>query len=450
MAYEFTGGQTSVIFTDLLQGVLLLIAGLGLFLAGIIYLGGFEKFWDLLPASHRQSLPGFNDDPKFNFVGIFWQDGLAGGLAFYFMHQGMLLRFLSARSAGTARRAAGWVILVLMPLTAIAVAGAGWIGRAMVTTGKLDSDLEAKHAFIEVARVLCAPGMFGIVIAALLAALMSTADTLINASSSILVNDFYKPFLVKGRDDRHYLKAAHWMSLLAAVIGVALVPVFMQQKSIYEAHAMFTATITPPMAVAILFALLWPRYNSAGAMATLAGGIVLLFASLWYPVLIEPFSHGIDDSGGFKYIRACYGMAVSAALGIGVTLLTAPPDPEKIHGLTLWTCRQRASSEPSRRPGKVKSTVSTASTPTEETEEKVEADGLVPLALTAEQRATLVVVPGDVVFVDDARWWLGGLRSARCQVADEVAATPDLALPAAVMERNKWLPGVRVVLSRVD
>ncbi len=101
----------------------------------------------------------------------------------------------------------------------------------------------------------------------------------------------------------------------------------------------------------------------------------------------------------------------------------------------------------SRRPGKVKSTVSAASTPTEEF---VEADGLVPLALTAEQRATLVVVPGDVVFVDDARWWLGGLRSARCRVSDEVAPTPDLALPTGVMDQNKWLPGVRVVLSRVD
>jgi len=453
MAYEFTGGQTSVIFTDLLQGVLLLIAGLGLFLVGVYHVGGFERFWDLLPEGHGRALPPFNDNPKFNFVGVFWQDGLAGGLAFYFMNQGMLLRFLSARSAGTARKAAGWVILVLMPLTAIAVAGAGWVARAMLTSGELGADVEAKHAFVEVAEILCAPGMFGIVIAALLAALMSTADTLINASSSILVNDFYKPFLVKNRDDKHYLKAAHWLSLLAAALGVALVPIYMQQESIYAAHGMFTAAITPPMAVAILFAFLWPRYNSYGAMASLAGGIIMMFVSIWVPDLIEPFSHGIDDSGGFKYIRACYGVAVSATFGIVATLCTAPPDPEKIIGLTLWTCRQQASSTPSKRPGKVRTTILRT-----ETEAPVESDSesdlaeldLPELALSAAARTTLSVETGDVVFVDDARWWLGGLRSARCTVASETVDRGEITLPLVDLKRNRWESGHRVVISRVD
>ena len=442
MAYEFTGGQTSVIFTDLLQGVLLLVVGLGLFLAGVYHVGGFERFWELLPEGHGRALPNFNEDPSFNFVGIFWQDGLAGGLAFYFMNQGMLLRFLSARSVATARKAAGWVILVMMPLTAIAVAGAGWVGRAMLTTGELGADVESKHVFVEVAGILCAPGVFGVVIAALLAALMSTADTLINASSSIIVNDFYKPFIAKDRDDGHYLKVAHWTSLLAAVMGVLLVPVFMMQKSIYDAHGMFTASITPPMAVAILFAFTWPRFNVAGAMATLVGGITLIFASLLWPVLVEPFGHGVDESGGFKYTRACFGMAVSALFGVVATMVTKAPDPDKIRGLTIWTCRQRTSSEPTRRSRRVRTTVQGFEiTPVEE---------IPTVPLSAATRDALAVVPGDVVFLDDARWWLGGLRSARLRVAAEDADTREIALPRSVLERNHWQPGHTVVLSRVD
>ena len=105
---------------------------------------------------------------------------------------GMLLRFLSARSAATARRAAGWVILVLMPLTAIAVSGGGWVAAAITAGGEELQGQKPSNVFVDATRLLCAPGLFGLVIAALLAALMSTTDTLINASSSVLVNDVYK------------------------------------------------------------------------------------------------------------------------------------------------------------------------------------------------------------------------------------------------------------------
>ena len=440
MAYEFTGGQTSVIFTDLLQGILLLIAGLTLFLVGVYHVGGFERFWALLPEGHGRALPEFNADPKFNFVGVFWQDGLAGGLAFYFMNQGMLLRFLSARSAKTARKAGGWVILVLMPLTAIAVAGAGWVGRAIVEEGTELQGTGARDCFVDVARLLCAPGIFGIVIAALLAALMSTADTLINASSSILINDFYRPFIAKDRDDRHYLKAARLASLGAAALGVALVPIYMQEDTIYAAHAKFVAAITPPMAVAILLAFLWPRYNTPGALATLVGGITLMFASLWWPEMIQPFDHGIDPEGGYKYIRACFGIAASGTLGIVVTLSTAKPHPDKILGLTLWTCRQRTSSEPKTRPGTLRAPV---------LEDSSVADATT-VALGPEASETLAIVAGDVVFIDDSRWWLGGLRSARCTVVAVDADTGGIELHPAVLERNNWRPGHRVVVRRVD
>lgn len=434
MAYEFTGGQTSVIFTDLLQGILLMIVGLALLATGMYALGGFDRFWDLLPEGHGRALPNFNEDPKFNFVGVFWQDGLAGGLAFYFMNQGMLLRFLSARSVGTARKAATWVILLLMPLTAISVAGAGWIARALVADGQLPIDTEAKDTFVVTAKYLCTyPGVFGLVIAALLAALMSTADTLINASSSILVNDFYKP-LRPGRDDRHYLKAARWTSLGAAVVGVLLVPIYMAEDSIYAAHGKFVATITPPMAVAILLAFTWPRFNTPAALATLLGGIGFMFLSLFFPVLVEPFAHGVPAEGGYKYVRACYGVAVSGLIAVGVTFATTrrPPTP----GLTLWDCAQRSSSRPPGRPGKYRSQVG----------DGLEAAG--GLQLTAAARARLQVVDGDIVFVDDARWWLGGLRSARLEVLPGEGV--DIRIPLAELQKNRWRPGQPVVLSRVD
>ena len=449
MVYEMTGGQTSVIFTDLLQGVLLLVAGVTVFLLGVAHMGGFDGFWERLPAGHGRALPEFNDDPAFNFVGIFWQDGMAGGVAFYFMNQAMLLRFLSARSVGTARRAAGVVLIVLMPLAAIAVAGAGWIGASMTATGELAADTPPKDVFLVVADLLCGPGLFGLVVAAMLAALMSTADTLINASSAVMVNDIYRP-LRPGRPDAHYLRAARFTSLLAAAIGVMLVPIYEGFESIYVAHGAFTAAITPPMATAILLAFLWPRFTPAAAMATLIGGTALMFASFEYSAMVAPFSHGVPSTPeaklDFKFTRACFGMAASFAIAISVTWLTRPRDAESIRGLTIWTVRHRASTSPTaqRRSRKLRTTaVSATAAPTGGGDET-----LIPL--TAAARTQLAVEAGDAVFVDDARFWLGGLRSVRGLVVETSGEASEIALPPEVMAHNGWREGQPVAIERVD
>ena len=378
------------------------------------------------------------------------------------MNQAMLMRFLSARSVGTARRSAGVVLLVLMPLAAIAVSGAGWLGAAMANAGDLPADTSARDVFMVVADLLCGPGLFGLVIATLLAALMSTADTLINASSAVLVNDLYRPYLRPGRDDAHYLRAARWTSLLAAAIGVSLVPLFSRFDSIYAAHGAFTAAITPPLTTAIVLAFTWPGLTPAGALAMLVGGTAAMFASISLPDLVAPFSHGVPDTGGFKFIRACYGVAVSAAIGVGVSLFTRPRAAAGIAGLTIWTCRHRASTSAAakRRSRRVRTVVTTPHAGGEDPLGGAggaggaagAGDGELAVALPAAVRERLAVDAGDVVFIDDARWWLGGLRSARATVAHaRVEATAGaIELPPTVLDRNHWRPGQAVVLQRVD
>ena len=90
--YMHFGGQTSVIFTDLIQGFILIFAGLLLFTLGLNFLSantaygsGFEALWNSLSPSEKLPLANFNDPPDFNFVGIFWQDGVAGSIGFLFL-----------------------------------------------------------------------------------------------------------------------------------------------------------------------------------------------------------------------------------------------------------------------------------------------------------------------------------------------------------------------------
>ena len=410
--YVTYGGQTSVIMTDLVQGFLLLFAGFALFFFGISYLGGFETFWTHLPVSFKSALSPFNKPADFNFVGIFWQDGVANTAAFYFMNQGVMLRFLSTKSVREGRKAIVFVVLVLMPLAAFAVANVGWIGRSMVTMGLLPADINSKDVFVVVSDMLCKPGVFGIILAALTAALMSTADTLINAVSVIIVNDIYKPYVRKGASDKHYLYVARVVSIVAAIVGIALVPVYMSFKTIYMAHGAFTAAITPPVVVAILLGAFWKRYTPAGAFWTLLGGILFIFASIAFPVLVKPFAHGVPPEGGYSFMRAFYGLVVSTAIGVIVSLFTKPRTTESIRGLTVSTlcdaARKFKGGEPNEEPGKrIKLKVKLLETPEPE---------LKLVRFHPDDLALMNANPGDLAHIADPSWWHGGLRSANVRV----------------------------------
>ncbi|MCH8149505.1 MAG: hypothetical protein IH987_16230, partial [Planctomycetes bacterium] len=84
---------------------------LGLFGLGIHYLGGPARFWEGLPADHRMPLAPLNYPPKLHAVGDFWNDAMVGTFAFFCINQGVLMRFLSARSVRDGRKAMFFVVL---------------------------------------------------------------------------------------------------------------------------------------------------------------------------------------------------------------------------------------------------------------------------------------------------------------------------------------------------
>lgn len=406
--YVTAGGQTSVIMTDLAQGVILLIAGLLLFGLGLSALGGWGGFWSGLPPGHRLPFAGFNEPHSFHFSGVFWQDGVANNIALYMMNQGFLLRFLSLKSVREGKKAFLVLLIVLMPLATLAIANAGWVGRAMVTHGILPADTRADHVFVDVAAQVCVPGLFGFVMAALTAALMSTVDTLINAVSAVTVNDIYKPHIRPTASDSHYLKVARLVSLAAAGVGIALVPVFASFESIYLAHGTFTATVTPPMVVAIVLGAFWKRYTPRAAFWTLAGGVIAMAAAVAIPQLIGPVAHGADPEGGFKYMRALYGIVVCLIIGVTMSLLDRQKPSQSIEGLVLGSLsRARELFKGGRlneKPGRpVKGRL----------EKNDEIEGI---GLTEPMLARLAAEKGDLIYVADGRAWLGGLRSVHGKI----------------------------------
>ena len=417
--YVTAGGQTSVIMTDLLQGVMLLVTGLALLFLGIHHLGGFEPFWEHLPRGHRLAFPNFNRDPAFPSVGIFWQDAFANTAMFYFLNQGVIMRFLSARSPRDGRKAMFAVVLVLMPVAAVVVSGGGWAARALTQAGALPAQTASGEAFFVAAELLSRPGMFGLILAAMTAALMSTVDTLITAVAAIAVNDVYRPYVRPGAGERELLRVARLTSVGVTLVGISLVPVFMNFQTIYEAHGAFTAAVTPPLVVALLMSVFWRRFTRQAALVTLAGGTFLVIVSLFVPQIIQPLAHGVPMAEGgeglfagvaqFKFMRALFGVVVCTLLGVGTTLLTRPETTERQKGLvwgTLAEAIERFKGAPGREGDGIRVAARAVRGAVEPAPRGPREIPVVGLSKGLAQR--LSAAPGDLLFLSARRGWLPG------------------------------------------
>ena len=407
--YITFGGQTAVIFTDLAQGFILIFAGILVFILGVSYVGGFDFFWNALSPEYKLPLADFNKPANFNFVGIFWQDGVAGSVGFLFMNQGLIMRFMACKSVHEGRKAAAFNVLILLPISTIVVSNAGWVGKAIsiITPEKWDTATHLDHVFTQVAYLITGSEViFAFVIAAVAAALMSTVDTLINAVAAVVINDVYRP-LVKDKDDKHYLKVAMIVSAGATAVGAGSTVFFNNFPTLYEAHGFFHSTMTPPLVVAIFLGIFWRRYSTPAAFATFLGGALLMWIGSEYPqIFISPFDHGIEfnPERPYSYIRALYNTFACAASGVIVGLLTTPPSDKKTEGLTVWTLDKAREffkgSAPNDRPGesvKVKWTL-------EDNE-----DDYVRFSIS--DMETMGADVGDMVYLADERKWLGGLKS---------------------------------------
>jgi len=407
--YITFGGQTAVIFTDLLQGFILIFAGILVFILGVNYVGGFSVFWNVLSPEFKLPLAHFNQPANFNFVGIFWQDGVAGSVGFLFMNQGLIMRFMACKSVHEGRKAAAFNVLILLPICTIVVSNAGWVGKAIsiVTPEAWNAATQLDHVFTQVAYLITGSEIvFAFVIAAVAAALMSTVDTLINAVAAVVINDIYRP-IVKDKDDKHYLKVAMIVSAGATAVGALSTIFFNNFPTLYEAHGFFHSTMTPPLVVAIFLGIFWKRYSTPAAVATFLGGAILMWIGSKYPqIFISPFDHGIEFNPDrpYSYIRALYNTLVCAGSGVIVGLLTTSPTEKKIEGLTVWSLDKAREffkgSAPNDRPGEK---VTVKWTLKDETEDNVR--------FSISDMETMGADVGDMVYLADERKWLGGLKS---------------------------------------
>ncbi len=270
-AYTVFGGLRAVLYTDMLQVFVLIGGAIAVCWAGLVELGGWSELGAHLEPTAMSLWRPIND-PNFPWTGIAVGAPILG-IWYWCTDQFIVQRVLSARSLTQARRGtifAGY--LKLTPLFLFVLPG--MIAGALAASGKLELD-DPDKALPTLVAALLPSGLRGLVIAGLLAALMSSLSSVFNSCSTMITWDVYKKLRPEASDQR--LVVVGQLATLGLVLcGLLWVPLMKNiSGQLYTYLQSVQAYISPPIAAVFLVGLLWKRANATGAGAALAVGFVL-------------------------------------------------------------------------------------------------------------------------------------------------------------------------------
>ncbi|WP_139491541.1 sodium/proline symporter PutP [Brevibacillus dissolubilis] len=306
IGYTLFGGFLAVSWTDFVQGLIMVIALILVPVVTIMEVGGIGPAFDEIKAIDPKMFDIFTGTTVMGIISL-----MAWGLG-YFGQPHIIVRFMAISSVKEIKKATrigmGWMIF--------SVGGAmftGFIGLAYYSKNGLDlSDPET--IFIKLSEILFHPLITGFLLAALLAAVMSTISSQLLVTASSLTEDVYRTFFRRSASDKELMLVSRLSVLIVSVIAVVIA--FDKTGTILSlvgyAWAGFGAAFGP----VILLSLYWKRMNKWGALAGIIGGAatVIIWASV--PALVSSLYEIIP------------GFIVGLAAIWIVSLLTPAPDTE--------------------------------------------------------------------------------------------------------------------------
>jgi SSS family solute:Na+ symporter/sodium/proline symporter len=262
VAYTLFGGFLAVSLTDFVQGCIMFIALILVPVVVIQQIGGIGEMTKTVASVNPNLLNIFNG---VSFVSIL--SAMAWGLG-YFGQPHIIVRFMAIRSVKdmpTARRIGmSWMLVTLIGSTATGFAGVAYVAK---TGMKLD---DAETIFIVLSQTLFSPLIAGFLLAAILAAIMSTISSQLLVTSSSLTGDFYNAFLNKEASEKQLVLVGRISVLLVALVAIYLA--YDRNSTILtlvsNAWAGFGAAFGP----VVIASLYWKKMNRNGALAGMVTG----------------------------------------------------------------------------------------------------------------------------------------------------------------------------------
>jgi SSS family solute:Na+ symporter len=373
--YTAIGGFRAVAYTEALQTVVLVIGSLLLTIYGLDALGGWGKLreicgtemfnlWKpLVPAGIESTWAPvkesgrmawyFNDN--YPWLGMLFCAPIIG-LWYWCTDQYIVQRTLGAPNETEARRGSIWAaflklfpvfIFIIPGMICFALAKSGINPAIQQTMFDAEGNLireNAQQAFPLLVVNVLPVGVRGIVVAGLLAALMSSLAGVFNACSTLFTMDFYSRFRPNATQEQLV-----WIGRVATgvmvVIGLLWIPVIQGGKGLYDYLQGVQAYLAPPIFVVFFFGIFMKRLNAKGCMASMTVGFLMGLFRLVVDTPIKLSEGFAYEKGSFLWIVnniffQYYSLLITivcAVVIIAVSYTSPAPSYEKINGLTYST-----------------------------------------------------------------------------------------------------------------
>jgi SSS family solute:Na+ symporter len=331
--YTILGGMRAVVYTEALQTVVLVIGAGTLTFVGLDAVGG----WDGM----RQSLePGYLNmwrpasDPDFPWPSLVITSTIVGTW-YWCTDQYIVQRTLAARNITQGRRGTIFGgLLKLLPVFLFLIPGV--VALALKNRGELQWD-SPDQAFASLLMNKMPTGLKGLVVAGLLAALMSSLASVFNSCSTLFTVDIYKK-LKPNTPEKQLIKIGRIATVIVVILGILWIPIMQNISGVlYEYLQSVQAYIAPPITAVFLLGIFHKRINSAGALSTLIVGLLVAFGRIGLELGInfltpDGILYQIAKANFLTF--AAWFFLFSVVQCVVVSLLTPPPAYETIRGLT--------------------------------------------------------------------------------------------------------------------
>tara|TARA_B100001115_G_scaffold153346_1_gene123796 strand:+ start:1644 stop:3305 length:1662 start_codon:yes stop_codon:yes gene_type:complete len=351
--YTVAGGLRAVLYTDLLQTIILLIGSTAITYFGLIELGGFNELRVFASENVAQyALWRPLSDPDFPWLGILIASPIVG-IWYWCTDQYIVQRTLAAKDLKTARRGALlgaffkiWPVMIfLVPgLIGAALNAKGILEISIDTNGKIIGD----QVFPTMVATLLPEGLRGLVVAGIIAALMSSLSSLFNSTATLFTLDIYKKIKPKVSEQKLVL-IGRMATLVVVVFGLLWIPIMpmISKGGLYQYLQSVQGYLAPPITAVFLLGLFNSRINNKGA----TWGLSLGFFAGMLKLLIQAFfgKEKIANPELLAYIGDINFLYFSGILFLFCAILiclvsyqTELPDENQIDGLTYRTIDKEA------------------------------------------------------------------------------------------------------------
>jgi len=332
--YTVTGGLAAVIYTDLFQAFIMIGGAMVITYLGLGEAGGFAGLREALPADFFHMIKSI-DHPAYPWLGT-TLGTLILGTWYWCTDQVIVQKTLSAKSMPHARGGAIFAAgLKILPVFILIVPG-------MIAKALWPAEVTGDNAFPLLVDRLLPPGLSGLMIAALLAALMSSLSSVFNSCSTLITMDIYKKRHPEATEQR-LVFIGRASTVLVIALSIAWIPVIsLLSDQVYQYLQSVQAYIGAPITATFLTGILWKGATARAALVTLLfGGFV---GATRFAMDILHTAMGVDLGGlnavvNFSFLNfSVIVFFVCVGLMFAISKMGEEPLAEKIAGLTLdWT-----------------------------------------------------------------------------------------------------------------